>query len=130
MLNPSDDEKIISQKVIESVKANATKSCPPLVIGIGIGSTSSKVTELARKAAFRNLEIRNNDDRYRKLEEDILEEINETGIGPAGLGGKTTALAVNIEYIPCHMATLPVALFLTCHSLRRASSKILLPARS
>ena len=88
------------------------------------------MTELARKAGFRNLEIRNNDDRYRKLEEDILEEINETGIGPAGLGGKTTALAVNIEYIPCHMATLPVALFLTCHSLRRASSKILLPARS
>jgi len=130
MLNPSDDKKIISDKVLESVKANATKSCPPLIIGIGIGSTSSNVTELARKAAFRNLEIKNSDARYRKLEEDILKQVNKTGIGPAGLGGKTTALAVSIEYMPCHMATLPIAIFLTCHSLRRASSKILLPSRS
>ncbi|HAX17399.1 MAG TPA: fumarate hydratase [Actinobacteria bacterium] len=127
ILNPSDGPEAISSNVLEAVRKNVTKSCPPVIIGIGIGATSSKVTELARKAAFRNLKIRNSDEKYRILEDDILEKINNTGIGPAGLGGLTTALAVNIEYMPCHMATLPVAVSFACHSLRRASSKILFP---
>lgn len=127
MLNPSDGKDKITSNVLDAVKQNVTKACPPVIIGIGIGATSSKVTELARKAAFRNLKTRNAEKRYRDLENSILEEINNTGIGPAGLGGNTTALAVNIEYLPCHMATLPLAVSFACHSLRRASSKILLP---
>lgn len=127
MLNPSDGTDVIINNVLEAVKKNVTKSCPPVIIGIGIGASSSKVTELARKAAFRNLKIRNTDEKYKALENNILEKINNTGIGPSGLGGITTALAVNIEYMPCHMATLPVAVSFACHSLRRASSKILLP---
>ena len=104
-----------------------TKCCPPVIVGVGVGSTASEVTKLARDASFRNLNIRNSDERYRKLEEKLLNKINETGIGPQGLGGKTTALACNIEYAPCHMATLPFAVFMGCHSTRRASSKISLP---
>ncbi len=127
MMDPTDGTEILINNVIKAVRKNVTKSCPPVIIGIGIGATSSKVAELARKAAFRNLKIRNTDKRYALLEERILKKINDTGIGPAGLGGQTTALAVNIEQMPCHMATLPVFLSFACHSLRRASSKILLP---
>lgn len=127
MMDPSDGEDAIIAEVIEAVRRNVTKSCPPVIVGIGIGASSSKVAELARKAAFRNLKKRNTDEKYSELEKIILKNINATGIGPAGLGGQTTALAVNIEYLPCHMATLPVCLFFACHSLRRASSKILLP---
>jgi len=124
MENPSIGQDRIISLVLELVRANVTKSCPPVIIGIGIGSTASEVVKLARTAAFRDLTIRNNDKRYRALEEAILEEVNNTGIGPQGLGGKTTAIGCNIEYGPCHIATLPVSVFLQCHSLRRASSKI------
>jgi len=95
-----------------------------VVVGIGIGSTASGVTSLARIASFRDLGIPNPDKRYHKLEEKILKGINDTGIGPQGLGGKTTALGCNIEYATCHIATLPLAVFFSCHSTRRASSKI------
>jgi len=124
MLNPSVSEDEIVGIVLDIVKKNVTKCCPPGVIGIGIGSTASKVTELARSAAFRNLKIRNSDNRYSNLEERILKAVNKTGIGPQGLGGSTTALACNIEFAPCHMATLPLSVFMGCHSTRRASSKI------
>ncbi len=123
-LNPSSGEEEILEKVVNVVKENVTKCCPPGVVGIGIGSTSSEVTKLARKAVFRNLNVRSSDTRYRRLEDKILKEINSSGIGPQGLGGKTTALSCNIEYAPCHMATLPLAVFLGCHSVRRASSNI------
>ncbi len=123
-LNPSSGEDEILEKVVNAVKENVTKCCPPGVVGIGIGSTSSEVTKLARKAVFRNLNVKNSDARYRRLEDKILKEINSSGIGPQGLGGKTTALSCNIEYAPCHMATLPLAVFLGCHSVRRASSNI------
>lgn len=125
MLNPSAGKEKIIEIVLDVIKENASYCCPPVVIGVGIGSTASKVVELAKKASFRNLDIRNKDPRYRKLEEEILEKVNSTGIGPQGLGGKTTALACNIEFSPCHMATLPLAISLGCHSTRRASSKIL-----
>jgi fumarate hydratase subunit alpha len=130
MLNPTTSSEEIISLVKELVIKNATKSCPPIIIGIGIGGSASKVTELARKAAFRDLGIRNLDKRYNELERKILNEVNLTGIGPAGLGGDTTALAVNIEYLPCHMATLPLAVFFLCHSARRASAKISLPSKS
>ncbi len=124
MLNPSTGEDEIIELVLDVVKKNVTKCCPPVIVGIGVGGTSSEVVKLARTASFRNLEIRNPDKRYRQLEEKILDAINETGIGPQGLGGKTTALACNIEYAPCHMASLPLAVFMSCHSTRRADSKI------
>lgn len=130
MLNPSTTPEEITVLVRDLVIKDASKSCPPLIIGIGIGSSASKVTELARKAAFRNLDIKNPDKRYSSLEKEILKEINLTGIGPAGLGGDTTALAVNIEYMPCHMATLPLAVFFLCHSARRAGAKISFPSKS
>ena len=124
MLNPSEGQEQIINKVLEVVKGNVTKCCPPVIIGIGIGSTASEVSRLARKASFRNLNYRNCDPRYAGLEEKILGLVNETGIGPQGVGGKTTALACNIEFAPCHMATLPVAVFLGCHSTRRAEKHL------
>jgi len=124
MLNPSEGQEQIINKVLEVVKRNVTKCCPPVIIGIGIGATASEVSRLARKASFRNLNYRNCDSRYAVLEEKILGLVNETGIGPQGVGGKTTALACNIEFAPCHMATLPVAVFLGCHSTRRAEKHL------
>jgi len=120
MLNPSSQEEDILGKVLELIKLHATKACPPVIIGIGIGSTASEVPKLARKAAFRDLRIRNSDKRYALLENKILDAANNTGIGPQGAGGKTTALACNIEFAPCHMATLPFSVFFGCHSTRRA----------
>jgi fumarate hydratase subunit alpha len=124
MLNPSSGESEIISLVLDLVKNNVTRCCPPVIIGIGIGGSSSYVTKLALLASFRNLEARNPDKRYEGLEEKILDAVNKTGIGPQGLGGRTTALACNIEYAPCHMASLPAAVFMGCHSTRRADSKI------
>jgi fumarate hydratase subunit alpha len=126
MENPTIGQERIIELVLELVKDNVTKCCPPVVIGIGIGSTASEVVKLARTAAFRELDIRNRDKRYRRLEDDVLEKVNNTGIGPQGLGGDTTAIGCNIEFAPCHIATLPLAVFFQCHSLRRASS-VLIP---
>jgi len=130
MLSPSALPEEITAIVKDLVVQNATKSCPPLIIGIGIGGGASKVTELAVKAAFRNINLRNSDIRYSRLENTILEEINSTGIGPAGLGGGCTALAVNIEFAPCHIAQMPLAVSFLCHSARRASAKITFPQKS
>lgn len=124
MLNPSEGEAEITGLVLKTVRDNVTRCCPPVIIGIGLGGGASEVTGLARKASFRNLNIRNRDKAYRTLEDKILKVVNDTGIGPQGLGGKTTALACNIIYAPCHIATLPMAVFMGCHSLRRAESKI------
>jgi fumarate hydratase subunit alpha len=124
MLNPSIEEAEIVTLVLKTVRDNVTKCCPPVIIGIGLGGGASEVAGLARKASFRSLNIRNKDKAYRTLEDKILKAVNDTGIGPQGLGGKTTALACNIIHAPCHMATLPMAVFMGCHSLRRAESKI------
>ena len=124
MLNPSAEEAEIIDLILKVVKNNVTKCCPPVIIGIGLGGGASEVTGMARKASFGNLNIRNQDKAYRTLENKILKAVNKTGIGPQGLGGKTTALACNIIYAPCHIATLPMAVFMGCHSLRRAESKI------
>ena len=127
MLSPAASPEELTAIVKDLVVQNATKSCPPLIIGIGIGAGASKVMELAVKAAFRNLDKRNSDIRYSRLENNILEEINSTGIGPAGLGGDSTALAVNIEFAPCHIAQMPFVVSFLCHSARRACAKISFP---
>jgi len=121
MLNPSTEKGAIIDMVLKLVKENASKACPPIIVGIGMGSTASEVLKLARKAVFRNLDLTNPDEHYRELEKEILESVNKTGVGPQGLGGNTTALACNIEFAPCHMATLPFAVMFGCHSTRRAS---------
>jgi fumarate hydratase subunit alpha len=124
MLNPSLSKASIIDLVKDTVKENASKCCAPVVVGIGIGSVASEVLKLSRIASFRELSTDNPDKRYADLERKILEEVNKTRVGPQGLGGDTTALKVNIEHRPCHMATLPFAISLNCHSLRRASAKI------
>jgi fumarate hydratase subunit alpha len=124
MLDPSTEEDEIIKLAVNRVRETVTKCCPPVILGIGIGGSSSEVAQLARVASFRDIRKRNPDNRYKKLEGRILEAVNKTGIGPQGLGGETTALACNIEYAPCHMATLPLAIFMGCHSMRRADSKI------
>jgi fumarate hydratase subunit alpha len=124
MENPTVGEDRIKELVLDLVRANVTKCCPPVIIGIGIGSTASEVVKLARTAAFRELDKRNPDKRYARLEKKILRLVNDTGIGPQGLGGDTTAIGCNIEFAPCHIATLPVSVFLQCHSLRRAAGSI------
>jgi fumarate hydratase subunit alpha len=124
MLNPSTEKNAIIEMILKLVKENASKACPPIIVGVGMGSTASEVLKLARKAVFRNLSLANPDVRYRDLEKEILLNVNKTGVGPQGLGGNTTALACNIEFAPCHMATLPLAVMFGCHSTRRASITI------
>lgn len=104
-------------KVVEDVGVNA---CPPLVVGVGIGGTFDSVGLLAKKALLRDIHERNQIPQLACLEEDLLVRINSLGIGPAGLGGRVTALAVNIETYPTHMACLPAAVNLSCHALRSA----------
>jgi len=124
MENPTAGPDRIMELVLDLVRENVTKACPPVIIGIGIGGTASEVAKMARTAAFRELGRVNPDKRYAELEKKILSAVNSTGIGPQGLGGDTTAIGCNIEYAPCHIATLPVSVFLQCHSLRRASAAI------
>lgn len=108
----------IKEFVIDTIKKAGGKPCPPLVVGIGIGGTSDVAVLLAKKALIRPVGSGNSDPNYAKLEKELLQEINNTGIGPQGLGGKTTALAVHIEPFPSHIASLQAAVNLNCHSAR------------
>lgn len=118
MLKPSDGIEAIKQFVIDTVEQAGPNACPPLIIGVGIGGNFEKVALLAKKAMIRKIGTKNKDERYAKLEEDLLNKINKLGIGPAGYGGKTTALALNIENFPTHIAGLPVAVCICCHVAR------------
>ena len=118
MLKPSDGVEGIKQFVIDTVEQAGPNACPPLVIGVGIGGNFDKVALLAKKAMIRKIGTKNKDERYAKLEEELLEEINKLGIGPAGYGGRTTALSLNIENYPTHIAGMPVAVSICCHVAR------------
>lgn len=118
MLKPSDGLQGVKDFVIETVKMAGPNPCPPIVIGVGIGGSFDKVAYLAKKALIRPLNERNKDEFYSNLEDELLEEINKLGIGPQGFGGKTTALALNIETYPTHIAGLPVAVNINCHATR------------
>ncbi|EAX47779.1 fumarate hydratase [Thermosinus carboxydivorans Nor1] len=96
----------------------------PIVVGVGIGGTMEKAALLAKKALLRPINRRNANPVYAKFEEELLELINETGVGPQGLGGRVTALAVNIEYFPTHIAGLPVAININCHATRHAEIEL------
>lgn len=118
MLKPSDGVEGIKKFVIDTVEKAGPNACPPLVIGVGIGGNFEKVALLAKKAMMRTIGTKNEDERYAKLEDELLNEINKLGIGPAGYGGKTTALCLNIENYPTHIAGMPVAVSICCHVAR------------
>lgn len=126
MLKPADGIEGIKKAVIETVKEAGPNACPPFVVGVGIGGDFEKCALLAKKALLRKVGEKDTDspEYVRKLEEELLEEINKTGIGPAGLGGDTTALGVNIEVFPTHIAGLPVAVSICCHVNRHISREI------
>ncbi len=124
MLVAADGVEGIKKFVIERVQKSGGNPCPPVVIGIGIGGTFDYVTYLAKKALFRKLGEHNPDERYAKLEDELLQEVNKLGIGPMGLGGRTTALAVHIEFYPCHIASMPVAINMQCHAARHKEIEI------
>ena len=118
MLRPSDGLQGVKDFVLKTVEEAGPNPCPPIVVGVGIGGTFDKAALLAKTALLRPLDERNKAPFYAKLEEELLEEINALGIGPQGFGGLTTALAVNIETFPTHIAGLPVAVNINCHVTR------------
>lgn len=120
MMKPSDGKEGVVKFVVETVVNAGGNPCPPTIVGVGIGGTFEKVALLAKKALLRELGTSNPNKEYAELENDILSKINASGVGPQGLGGTTTALAVHIEYFPCHIASLPVAVNLNCHAARHA----------
>jgi fumarate hydratase subunit alpha len=118
MLSPSEGIEGVKEFVIETVKSAGSNPCPPIVVGVGIGGTFERVALLAKKALLRPFGSQNTDSDLAALEDELLEKINYLGIGPAGLGGSTTALSVHIEMLPCHIASLPVAININCHAAR------------
>ena len=120
MLKPSDGAEGVVNFVIETVKLAGSNPCPPIVVGVGIGGSMEKAALLSKIALSRPVDKSNDDEYYAYMEDKILGKINETGIGPQGLGGKTTALGVNIETFPTHIAGLPVAVNISCHVTRHA----------
>ena len=121
MLKPSDGIEGVKKFILKTVEEAGPNPCPPIVVGVGIGGTFDKAAYLAKKALMRSAEQRNSDEFYADLENEMLEKINALGIGPQGFGGKTTALAVNIEWMPTHIAGLPVAVNINCHVTRHKS---------
>ena len=124
MLRPSDGIEGVKEFVIKAALEAGPNPCPPIVVGVGIGGTFDKAAYLAKKALIRSLDERNEDPMYADLEKELLEKINALGIGPQGFGGKTTALAVNVEKYPTHIAGLPVAVNINCHVTRHKTEVI------
>lgn len=118
MLKPSDGVEGVKDFVVKTVEEAGPNPCPPIVVGVGIGGTFDKAALLAKKALMRSTDERNKDEYYAALEAELLDRINALGIGPQGFGGRTTALAVNIETMPTHIAGLPVAVNINCHVTR------------
>ena len=124
MLRPSDGVEGVKEFVAQVVKEAGPNPCPPIIVGVGIGGTFDKAAFLAKKALMRSADQRHPDPYYAQLEQEILEKINALGIGPQGFGGKTTALCVNIEKFPTHIAGLPVAVNINCHVTRHGKEVI------
>lgn len=120
MLKPADGIEGVKEAILTAVKDAGPNACPPMVVGVGIGGTFEKCALLAKKALTRNVEEKSPVEYVRNLEKEMLEKINDLGIGPGGLGGKTTAYAVNIETYPTHIAGLPVAVNICCHVNRHS----------
>ncbi|MBM4348680.1 MAG: fumarate hydratase [Deltaproteobacteria bacterium] len=118
MLTPSDGIEGIKRYVVQRVKESGSNPCPPTIVGVGIGGTFEMAAFLAKKSLLRPLGSKNQDPELDKLESEILEEINKLGIGPQGLGGRTTSLAVHVLMMPCHIASFPLAVNIQCHAQR------------
>jgi fumarate hydratase subunit alpha len=124
MLKPADGIEGVKNAILTAVKDAGPNACPPMVVGVGIGGTFEKCAILAKKALTRNLEEKSDKEYIRNLESEMLEKINKLGIGPGGLGGTQTALAVNIETYPTHIAGLPVAVNICCHVNRHVKREL------
>ena len=124
MLTPAQGFDGLKRKVLEHIQFAAGKPCPPIILGIGVGGGADMAVKLAKKAILRPLDVTNPNEKIAAMEKDILDSVNELGIGPMGLGGKTTAMAVNIEYTSRHPATFPTALVVQCWCDRRATIHI------
>lgn len=124
MLKPSDGIEGVKKFILDTVSNAGPNPCPPIVVGVGIGGTMEKAALLAKSALLRPVNERNSIEYVKKLEEEMLERVNRLGIGPAGLGGRTTALAVNVEVFPTHIAGLPVAVNINCHATRHAEAEL------
>ncbi len=124
MLKPADGIEGVKNAILTAVKDAGPNACPPMVVGVGIGGTFEKCALMAKKALTRFVDERSEIPYVRELEEELLQKINKSGIGPGGLGGSTTALAVNINIYPTHIAGLPVAVNICCHVNRHAIREI------
>ena len=124
MLKPSDGSGGVKKFVLDVVKQSGGKPCPPIIVGVGIGGNFETCAYLAKKALLRDIDDESTDQLINELEKDLLSEINNLNIGPMGLGGKTTALAVKILTHPCHIASLPVAVNIQCHVSRHVEVKL------
>lgn len=118
MLKPSDGIEGIKQFIIDTVSEAGPNPCPPIVVGVGIGGTVDKCAQIAKKALLREVGVHNENNEIEELEKELLIKINNLGIGPQGLGGNTTALSVNVETFPTHIAGLPVVVNINCHASR------------
>lgn len=124
MLKPSDGIEGVKDFVIETVSLAGPNPCPPIVVGVGIGGTIEKAALIAKKSLLRDLDSSNESDHIKVLEHQLLEAINKLGIGPQGLGGLTTALGVNVETYPTHIAGLPVVVNINCHAARHVTRRL------
>ncbi len=120
MLPPAAGAEGIMNFVVETIKKAGPNPCPPTIVGVGIGGTADMAMVIAKKATARKMGEHNSDERYAQMESEILERANKLGIGPAGLGGNTTSLAVHMNYLPTHIAGMPVAVNICCHASRHA----------
>ena len=122
MLVPADGIEGVRKVILDAVKAAGPNSCPPMVVGVGLGGNMELACLCAKRAAARDIGTRNPDPRYAAFEDELLELVNKTGIGPQGLGGETTAVAVHVEWAPTHIASLPVAVNINCHAARHGEA--------
>ena len=124
MLEPAKGRQGVVDFVVRAVEEAGSNPCPPVIVGVGIGGTAEKAMMLAKEALLRPVGKPNPELEVAELEEELLGRINALGIGPQGFGGRTTALAVHIEVFPCHIASLPVAVNLQCHSARHKEASL------
>ena len=124
MLKPADGEEGVKNAIVQAVKDAGPNACPPMVVGVGIGGTFEKCAIMAKQALTRETGVHSDIEYVARMEEEVLDRINKTGIGPAGLGGTVTALAVNINTYATHIAGLPVAVNICCHVNRHVTVTI------
>ncbi len=124
MMKPTQGPDAVVDFIVETILLAGGNPCPPVIIGVGIGGNFETAPKLAKKALLRHVGEPHPDPRYAAFEQKVLDRVNATGVGPQGLGGRTTALAVHVEIYPCHMASLPVAVNLNCHAARHATIEL------